>query len=136
MSSTPCHGGRLHTPIFDNQRSPHRKSFRCSKVRVGLEPQRRSPLLRLRKHRHGAGTPDAATGDSLWGFAGDGALASAPVVAAGYVYVASQSHVFAVRIADHKEAWKADDGGTLYVAAGRLFVARSDGTLAAYRMSR
>lgn len=78
---------------------------------------------------------DSGTGTLLWTFVGDLALSYPPVVANGYVYVASSANVYAVSIATHSQVWTAAVGGWLAVAAHRLFVAGSNGTLSAYAMS-
>jgi outer membrane protein assembly factor BamB len=75
---------------------------------------------------------DAATGNLLWTFVGDQNLSYPPVVANGYVYVSSPNNVYAVKIATHAQAWTAAAGGWVTVAAGRLLVAGTDGTLRGY----
>lgn len=75
---------------------------------------------------------DVTTGNALWAFDGDSALAYPPVIAAGYVYASSKNNVYAVNIASQAGAWTAPVGGWLSVAEGRLFVARSNGTLTTY----
>ena len=54
-----------------------------------------------------AGTLSAfsAAGTHLWDFTGDGALVSAPVVAAGLVFVASNQHVYAVDAVTGLSVW-------------------------------
>ncbi len=78
---------------------------------------------------------NASTGAYLWGFAGDTALASTPVVAAGHVYVSSAANTYAVSVATGSQAWTAAVGGPLTVAANKLLVARSNGTLNAYSLT-
>lgn len=75
---------------------------------------------------------DVANGNELWSFGGDGALSYPPIIAAGHVYVASKGNVYAVSIASHAQAWSAPVGGWLSIAAGRLFVARPNGTLTTF----
>jgi hypothetical protein len=72
---------------------------------------------------------DAASGTLQWTFVGDTSLSYPPVIANGYAYVASANNVYAVRLADHTQAWTAPVGGWLAVAAGRLLVAGTNGTL-------
>ncbi len=78
---------------------------------------------------------DEATGNLLWTFVGDQSLSYPPVVANGYVYVSSSANVYAVNIATHAQAWTAAAGGWVTVAAGRLLVAGTDGTLRGYVLS-
>jgi hypothetical protein len=78
---------------------------------------------------------DAATGALLWFFPGDGQLSYPPIIAHGHVYVASDTHTYAVSIAAHTAAWSANEGGWLTLASGRLLVARKDGVLSAYKLS-
>lgn len=78
---------------------------------------------------------DAVDGSLLWAFAGDTQLSYPPAVAAGHVYVASRSNVYAVRISDGTQAWTSAVGGWLTVAGGRLFVARINGVLSAYALT-
>jgi outer membrane protein assembly factor BamB len=75
---------------------------------------------------------DAANGNELWAFDAAGVLGYPPVIAAGYVYVASPNNVYAVSIASHAQAWMGPVGGWLSIAAGRLFVARATGTLTTF----
>ena len=75
---------------------------------------------------------DAATGGLLWTFVGDQGLSYPPVVANGYVYVSSPSNVYAVNVATHAQVWTAPVGGWSTVAAGRVLVAGTDGTLRGY----
>jgi hypothetical protein len=85
-----------------------------------------------------AGTLQARDGDTgtlLWTFPGDTALSFPPVVASGYVYVASTKNVYAVDIATHAQGWTDSVGGWLSLAAHKLFVAAVDGTLSAYQLS-
>lgn len=78
---------------------------------------------------------DAATGSLAWTFVGDTALNHPPVIANGYVYVASDSNVYGVAIASHAQAFTAAVGGWLSISSGRLLVAGKDGMLSAYLMS-
>ncbi len=78
----------------------------------------------------------AQDGSLAWTFSGDGSLKLPPVIAAGYVYVASDKNVYAVNIATHKQAWTAAYGGWLSVASRRLLVASQDGILHAFLMSK
>lgn len=75
---------------------------------------------------------DATTGALQWTFVGDTNLSYPPVVAHGYAYVASAANVYAVRLADHSQAWTAHVGGWLAIANGRLIVAGANGTLYGY----
>jgi hypothetical protein len=78
---------------------------------------------------------DSSSGALLWTFVGDLALSYPPVVANGYVYVASPANVYAVSIATHGQVWTTAVGGWLAVAAHRLFVAGRNGLLSAYALS-
>jgi len=78
---------------------------------------------------------DAATGTLLWPFVGDLALNRPPVIANGHVYVSSDDNVYAVSIATHSAVWTAPVGGWLSIAAGRLLVARDDGSLVAFALA-
>ena len=74
----------------------------------------------------------AATGASLWVFAGDGALKYTPVIAAGFVYVASDKNVYAVSTTTHKQVWSTGFGGHMAIASGRLVIVGEDGTVRGY----
>jgi outer membrane protein assembly factor BamB len=78
---------------------------------------------------------DAQTGNPLWTFPGDSKLAYPPVVAGGYVYVASDANVFAVEIANQAQAWADTPGGWLSIAGGQLLVAGRNGTLVAWSLT-
>lgn len=78
---------------------------------------------------------DAATGAAIWAFQGDGTLSFPPVIAAGYVYVSSQSNTYALDATTGAQVWTDSYGGWLSVASGKLIVARTNGTLAAYNLS-
>jgi hypothetical protein len=78
---------------------------------------------------------DAATGTLAWTFVGDTALSYPPVIANGFVYVASDSHVYAVDISTHKQADQGAFGGWLTISGHRLIVAGADGTLSAYLLT-
>jgi outer membrane protein assembly factor BamB len=80
---------------------------------------------------------DANTGSVLWTFAGDSALSYPPVLAGAgqFVYVASAANVYAVKTSTQATAWSSQPGGWLSIAAGQLYVAQSDGRLAAYALS-
>jgi len=79
---------------------------------------------------------DAATGNLKWTFVGDTKLSYPPVIANGYVYVASDANVYAVDIATHMLADQKAVGGWLVVGSHRLLVAGSDGTLTAYVLAK
>lgn len=79
---------------------------------------------------------DARTGRAAWTFDGDGRLSNTPVAAGRWVYVASDAKVFAVDSTTHQKVWEAAPGGALSIADGHLYVAQSDGKLAAYDFTR
>jgi PQQ-like domain len=79
---------------------------------------------------------DAVTGTLAWTFVGDTQLKYPPVIANGYVYVASDAHVYAAEIATHTQAFSANVGGWLSISSSRLLVAGADGTLSAFLMSK
>jgi hypothetical protein len=79
---------------------------------------------------------DAGTGAVLWSFAGDGQLGYPPVVAGGFVYVASDNIAYAVEIDTQQPVWKGVPGGWLSIAGGQLYVAQVNGALAAYALMR
>lgn len=78
---------------------------------------------------------DLVTGGLRWSATLPETVVYPPVLAAGYAYVSSPAHVYAVSLATHQVVWTADGGGWLTVAAGRLFVARANGTLTAHELS-
>jgi hypothetical protein len=49
--------------------------------------------------------------------------------------VASAANVYAVKTSTQATAWSSQPGGWLSIAAGQLYVAQSDGRLAAYALS-
>ncbi|MBV8878521.1 MAG: PQQ-binding-like beta-propeller repeat protein, partial [Planctomycetaceae bacterium] len=69
-----------------------------------------------------------------WSFAGDGQLRGKPVIAAGYLYLSSVSSTYILKISNHALVSTLPVGGTVTVAAGKLFVAGLDGTLYAYQL--
>jgi outer membrane protein assembly factor BamB len=71
----------------------------------------------------------------LWTFVGDGALNHPAVSAAGYVYVSSGTNTYAVALDSGLQAWTVDRGGWLSLAAGHLYIASSDGSVAAYQLT-
>jgi len=73
-----------------------------------------------------------AAGATLWTFSGDGQLSYPPVIASGYVYVASANVVYAVKPTTTVSPWKGTPGGWLSIAGGKLHVAQSNGALSAY----
>ena len=79
---------------------------------------------------------DATRGDVLWMVAADSTLDHQPVVAGRWVYVASEAHVYAVDTTTQTVAWTGAPGGWLSVAGGKLFVAQTNGTLAAYDLAK
>jgi len=79
---------------------------------------------------------DAATGKVVWSFAGDSALSYPPAVAGHFVYVASDKNVYAVDASTQMQVWTASPGGWLSIAGGRLYVAQTNGTLAAYNLTK
>jgi hypothetical protein len=78
---------------------------------------------------------DANTGTVLWTFVGDSQLSYPPAIAGDYVYVASATTAYAVKISTQVAAWKATPGGWLSIAAGQLYVAQPNGTLSAYTLA-
>lgn len=78
---------------------------------------------------------NAATGTVVWSFVGDGGLDGAPVIANGFVYVASAKHTYAVDLTTHQQAWTTPVGGSLAIASRRLLIVAND-TLHAYLMSK
>jgi Tol biopolymer transport system component/outer membrane protein assembly factor BamB len=72
-------------------------------------------------------------GALLWGFAGDGNLKNAPVVAGGYVYIASEANTYVLNRTTHQVEWQTDHGGWLAIADGFLYIAQPDKTMYAYR---
>lgn len=86
-----------------------------------------------------AGTLKAANSSSgavQWSFVGDTQLRYPPVIANGYVYVSSDSNVYAVNIATHQQSWTAPVGGWLTLANGRLYVAGGTGVLSTFTLTR
>jgi hypothetical protein len=77
---------------------------------------------------------NATTGSLLWTFVGDTKLSYPPVVANGYVYVASDSNVYGVDIETHAQVFHAKVGGWLAIASRRLLIA-GPGKLSAYVLS-
>jgi outer membrane protein assembly factor BamB len=75
-------------------------------------------------------------GEPLWTFVADSALRYAPVAAAGYAYVSSETKTYAVELGTGTQVWSTDRGGWLSIAAHRLFIASPDGTLYTHALSR
>lgn len=79
---------------------------------------------------------NAATGSLMWTFVGDQLLTYPPVVANGYVYVASASNTYAVHSSTHASTWTTNAGGWLSIASGRLLVAGTDGQLRGFVLTQ
>lgn len=79
---------------------------------------------------------DAESGEVLWTFTGDSKLEYPPVVVGNTIFASSADTVYAVDASTHDSVWSAEPGGWLSVAAGDVFVAQVDGTLAAYALTR
>jgi len=79
---------------------------------------------------------EAATGNLAWTFVGDTKFAYPPVIANGYVYVASDANVYAVDIGTHLLVDQKPVGGWLSVGSHRLILAGQDGTMTAYVLSK
>jgi outer membrane protein assembly factor BamB len=78
---------------------------------------------------------DAASGDLLWSFVPPDELRYPPVIANGFLYVSSNTKVHALDLAAQSEVWSDNAGGWLSIANGKLYVARPDGNLNAYKMT-
>ncbi len=78
---------------------------------------------------------DAANGQLLWNFVGDGKLRGAPVIANGHVYVSSDDNTYALDIATQSQVWTVPLGGTLSIASQRLIIAAKD-AVRAFLMSK
>lgn len=72
-------------------------------------------------------------GDVSWSFAGDGNLSYPPVLAAGYVYAASDANVYALDPTTHQQVWTGTPGGWLSIANGQLYAASA---LTAWQMTQ
>lgn len=79
---------------------------------------------------------DAKTGTALWRATGTQMLTQSPVVASGFVYVASATASFAVDLTTGAVVWQEVGGGALSVGGGRLLVAGSDGILRSYVLTQ
>jgi hypothetical protein len=79
---------------------------------------------------------DVATGSLKWTFVGDTKLTYPPVIANGFVYVASDANLYAVDISTHLQVDQKAVGGWLIIGSHRLIVAGQDGTLTAYVLSK
>ncbi|MEI9942442.1 MAG: MXAN_6577-like cysteine-rich protein [Pseudomonadota bacterium] len=79
---------------------------------------------------------DATTGALKWTFVGDTALSYPPVIANGFVYVASDANLYAVEITTHAQVDHETSGGFLTLGNDRLIVAGADGTVTAYLLSK
>lgn len=79
---------------------------------------------------------DATTGVLAWTFVGDTQLKYPPVFANGYLYVASDAHLYAVNLLTHQQVYQDTIGGWLSISNRRLIVAATNGTLTAYLMSQ
>jgi outer membrane protein assembly factor BamB len=78
---------------------------------------------------------NASNGAILWTFAGDSSLSYPPVVAGHTVYVASDANAYAVDTTSQQVVWMDAPGGWLSIAAGQLYVAQKNGTLAAHALT-
>lgn len=79
---------------------------------------------------------DAGTGAVLWTFPADNAITYPPVVAGRWVYVASNTNVFAVDTASRESVWRDSPGGALSIANGQLYVSQYANKLVAYDLTR
>ena len=78
---------------------------------------------------------DAATGNTLWTFAGDSTLSFPPAVAGKVVYVASSGHAYGFDTVTQEMVWSTAPGGWISIAGGKVYVAQPNGTLAAYALT-
>ncbi len=72
---------------------------------------------------------DVHTGDILWSFTQNSNISFPPVVANGYVFISSETDVYAIDLYDHTAKWHSTQGGHLTVAYNCLFIAGTDGNL-------
>ena len=72
---------------------------------------------------------DIHTGAILWNFTQNSNIAFPPVVANGYVFISSETDVYAIDLYDHTDKWHGTPGGNLTVAYNCLFMAGTDGNL-------
>jgi len=80
---------------------------------------------------------DADTGKLKWTYVAPAdTLTFPPVIANGFVYVASNTTTYAVSIATGQQVATADRGGWLTIADHRLLVAAADGSLSAYILAK
>jgi len=79
---------------------------------------------------------DATSGSLEWSFTGDAQLSYPPVIANGYVYVASDENLYAVDISTHLAVDHKPLGGWLIVGNHRLIVTPKNKPVTAYVLSK
>jgi outer membrane protein assembly factor BamB len=79
---------------------------------------------------------DAATGTLQWRSLDTEGLVNAPVVAAGFAYVASATTTYAIDLRDGSVAWRVEAAGRLSIGGGRLFIAGQEGILRSYLLTQ
>lgn len=79
---------------------------------------------------------DTAGGNLRWTFTGDSQLSYPPVIANGFVYVASDENLYAVDISTHLAVDHKPIGGWLLVANHRLIVAPREKLITAFVLSK
>ncbi len=75
---------------------------------------------------------NALTGMLSWTFNGDTELSYPPAVAGDYLFVSSDSHLFAVRRDNGTQAWEYASGGAITLADNLLFLTNPDNVLQAF----
>ena len=73
------------------------------------------------------------TGAELWNFSNYSILKYPPVISNGFVFVSSDTKVYALSIDDHQEKWSYAAGGHLSVGQNHLYVASQHGELYAFK---
>jgi hypothetical protein len=76
---------------------------------------------------------DATDGSPAWSYTARRPLLGAPLVTAGNVHVSDGEESYVLNLASHEPVATLNRGGWLTVANSQLFIAQSNGKLAAYR---
>ena len=102
-----------------------------SKQGIFITPAVHNGILYCINYGHLKGY-DVYTGQKLWEIYGSPNISYSPVISNNYVFISSETDVYAIGIDNHEEQWHYGVGGFLTIGHNQLFVASNDGNLYAF----
>lgn len=75
---------------------------------------------------------DVYTGQKLWEISCSSNISYSPVISNNYIFISSETDVYAIGINNHEQQWHYGVGGFLSIGNNQLFVASNDGNLYAF----